>query len=341
MSAFRPPVPPPVRKPTSAGFTLVELLVVIAIIGILVSLLLPAVNGAREAARRSQCMNNIRQMAIGVLNFESANGKFPPSWNTAGGWSVQARILPYIEENVIGENVDFLNDYADAAPIGGPSGRKLNAYRIPIYLCPSEINDVVRTDNDTGEMIHYPLNYGVNMGVWFVWDPATDEGGPGAFYPNIQMKTSAYRDGLSKTICAAEVKAYTPYRRDGVLTGSLPMPSTVAELPSESDGKTRSTGHTEWVDGRTHQAGFTTLFVPNTVVSPSVANGLDIDWTNSREGKSLTSRTYAAVTARSFHTGIVNVVMMDASTRSVTDSIDPLVWQASSTRNGGDYGNQL
>ena len=116
------------------GFTLVELLVVIAIIGILVSLLLPAVNGAREAARRTQCLNNIRQLALGIINFESANGKFPPSWNTEGGWSVHARTLPYIEETVLGDNVDFMDSYKNAAPIGGPSGRKLSSFRIPIYL---------------------------------------------------------------------------------------------------------------------------------------------------------------------------------------------------------------
>ena len=66
------------HRPTRHGFTLVELLVVIAIIGVLVSLLLPAVNAAREAARRTQCINNIRQMALAVVNYESANSVFPP-----------------------------------------------------------------------------------------------------------------------------------------------------------------------------------------------------------------------------------------------------------------------
>ena len=197
----------------------------------------------------------------------------------------------------------------------------------------------MRTDN-SGQLIHYPLNYGVNMGIWFVWDPFTGEGGPGAFYPNKQLKTSSFLDGLSKTICAAEVKGYTPYQRDGRAAGNLQMPSSPAGLPAGGQSKfTPPTGHTEWVDGRTHQAGFTTLFTPNTTVSPSFASGMDIDWTNSREGKSTSARTYAAVTARSFHNGVVNVVMMDASTRGVTDTVDLLVWRALSTRNGRDFGD--
>ena len=92
------------------GFTLVELLVVIAIIGVLVGMLLPAVQSAREAARRMSCQNNLRQFGLAMLNYESGRRHFPPTGTrTSGtaGWSLHARILPYAEEQTIASQLDF------------------------------------------------------------------------------------------------------------------------------------------------------------------------------------------------------------------------------------------
>lgn len=160
------------------AFTLVELLVVIAIIAILVLLLLPAVNAAREAARRASCINNIRQLGLALINFEGTHNRFPPSRGKVGGWSIHSRLLPFLEEGVLADEIDFDAPY-DGVVTG--SGQLLSSYRVNAYLCPSEVNDRVRLSGEIPK--HYPISYGGNMGVWFVWDPVKRRGGPGVFYP--------------------------------------------------------------------------------------------------------------------------------------------------------------
>ncbi len=329
---------PPPRKPaggtarTPAGFTLVELLVVIAIIGILIALLLPAVQAAREAARRMQCSNHLKQIGLALHNFADTNRAFPSSYAGREGadWSGQARILPFLEEGAIFENIDFTQPYSSATI----NGQKLSAMRISTYLCPSEPEDKVRLSG--GVPVHYPLNYGLNLGTWFVYDPQGGRGGEGAFHPYRRLKPRDFQDGLSATLGLAEVKAYTPYFRNAALPNpSLPAgPSEICSLGG--DFKT-SSGHTEWVDGRSHQAGFTTVFTPNTkVLCTQAGREYDVDWTNQQEGKSPAVSTYAAVTARSHHPGIVNVLLMDGSVRPVSETIQRNLWQALSTRGGNE-----
>ncbi len=325
------------RRRSTIGFTLIELLVVIAIVAILVLMLLPAVNAAREAARRISCVNNIRQIGLAVLGFESAQRRFPPSRHSVGGWSAQAMLLPYLEEDVLASDLDYNQPYSQVTTF---RGEKLSSYRVPTYLCPSETQDRVRMGAD-GQPEHYPLNYGVNLGVWMVWDPATGRGGKGVFYPDSWLTAHSIRDGLSKTICMAEVKAYTPYERNAGIAGELAIPDAAEALPPGGEQKfgpprEKNTGHTEWVDGRSHQAGFTATFRPNTQVRLPRAGGRDIDWTNQQEGKSDHVRTYAAVTARSHHPGVVHVVLMDGATRAISDEIDLQVWRTAATRRGRD-----
>src|SRR5882672_7853666 len=119
------------------GFTLIELLVVIAIIGVLVALLLPAVQQAREAARRSQCKNNLKQIGLALHNYVDAFTSFPPVsvlpvGKTSEPWSAQARLLPFIEQTSLHSLIDWgASTEFTANPI-------VCATRVPIYLCPSE-----------------------------------------------------------------------------------------------------------------------------------------------------------------------------------------------------------
>ena len=345
-------IKPPARA--AAAFTLVELLVVIAIIGTLVGLLLPAVQAAREAGRRMSCQNNIRQLALAVHNHEAARRHFPPSMihvpgtifqSNNGSWGIVGRVLPYLEEGTAAVKVDL--EKAWDQPPNSTTG--VTTTRLPFAICPSEKNDVLRTKN--GAPFSAPLTYGFNFGTWFVYDPATGAGGDGAFHPNSRFKTGAFADGLSKTLCVAEVKAFTPYVRNTADPGSThpaaSPPSTPAEVAglaagSPADAKlgpatNDCTGHTEWPDGRVHHSGFTTVFTPNTRVPLAVAGIVhDIDYNSRQEGNSATVRTFAAITARSHHPGLVGVALLDGSVRSVADDVSPAVWRALGTRAGGE-----
>ena len=328
------------------GFTLIELLVVIAIIGILVGLLLPAVQAAREAARRMSCSNNLKQIVLSLHNYESAMKQLPASWTkpalTGDGWSAQARILPYLESLALDSAVNFAAGYKAAEISIAGTRYPVSSFRVPTYLCPSEVLDEQRNGDNGPE--HYPLTYATNAGVWFVYDtvnPAIEGDervGSGMFTPSRGRKFRDCLDGLSNTLAIAEVKAWTPYLRDAGITGDIDMPVSEPEICALGGSFKTNTGHTEWVDGRTHQGGFTTAFTPNTRVLCEFAGiEYDLDFTNFREGKSATGtvpRTYAAVTSRSYHTGGVTVGLMDGAVRFFTDSIDRDLWQDLSTRAG-------
>lgn len=328
------------------GFTLVELLVVITIIGILISLLLPAVQAAREAARRMQCLNNLKQIGLALHSYAAANSTFPPSFcgETVSGqnnasWSIHGRLLPYLEQgNAYGlVKLDVAWDKAENADTGVPK------MRIATYVCPSDMNDRVRVDANGNPYI-YPQTYGFNFGTWFVWDPTTKRGGDGVFHVNSRIGPEAIKDGLSNTLGAAEVKAFTSYFRNTSNPGpTVPAsPSAIAALASGASFKlgpetNQNTGHTEWCDGRVHHSGITTVFTPNTLVSYVHTDGrtYDVDY-NSRQEGDPTQPTYAAVTARSYHSDVVNSLLMDGSARPLNNAIDLTIWRALGTRAGGE-----
>lgn len=328
------------QRPGRRAFTLVELLVVIAIIGVLVALLLPAIQAAREAARRTRCKNNLKQLGLALHNYASEMRVFPPSSIVFGGstsqpWSGQSLLLPYVEGGSVYSEIDFSVGYHHAANVGLLPPYGVAATRVPVLLCPSEPQDRARPDS-VGVPQHYPLNYVLSVGAYLIFNPVNRADGGAAFAPNGHLTPASFVDGLSNTLALAEVKAYNPRFHDAV-----GIPATPPATPQQVSGTytlgswSANSGHTEWVCGRSIHNGFTTTFTPNTVV-PHVVGGAtyDIDVTSRREGVNATDPTYGIITARSYHAGIVHAVLMDGSVRPVSDSIELSAWQGLGTRAG-------
>lgn len=337
------------------AFTLIELLVVIAIIAVLIGLLLPAVQKVRESAARTQCMNNLRQLGIAMHSYIDAKKTLPPNgMYTYNGsavvgkslWSGMARILPYVDQETLYRNLDLSIPYSLQPAI--------TSKRIEVLMCPNETNDKGNGTDPVYGNKHWPLNYALNMGTWAV---LTDKAGgmnlsDGAFCHNFGNKTSSFSDGMSNTIGISEVKAFTK-RVIGTPNNVVFPPASPPPPPSSPAGvsasppfgltglslaafdPTKNFTHVEWVDGKVHETGFTTVFTPNTYV-PYTSAGMtyDVDFISATESN--LGDTFAAVTARSAHMKIVHVLFMDGAVRPVSNAVSQDTWRALGTRAGGD-----
>jgi prepilin-type N-terminal cleavage/methylation domain-containing protein/prepilin-type processing-associated H-X9-DG protein len=324
-----------------AAFTLVELLVVIAIIGVLTALLLPAIQAARESARRSSCTNNMRQVGLAMHNFMDVNKRLPANgnyvWNgsavtTTNAWSCMARILPFIEQENLFDGINFSMSYSTQTYI--------SSKRVGTFMCPSEAQDVGNgTDPNYGNK-HWPINYVANSGTWRVLTAksTTMLTGDGAFGPNKGRRAAEFTDGMSKTLACAEAKAFNNRIGGSANTATFSTPlAPPVDISTLSLGTFNPNSHThvEWVDGKVHETGFTTVFTPNTVVSYSAGGQIyDVDVVLATESNA--GDTYAAVTSRSYHPEGVNALFMDGSVRFIQNSIELVIWRAMGTREGGE-----
>lgn len=302
------------------GFTLIELLVVIAIIAVLIALLLPAVQQAREAARRTQCKNNLKQLGVALHNYHDTHGVFPaghmesgwdgPSYRHQFGWLTY--LLPFVDQSNVYNQIDFsavsLTLSAHQNPVFQPAGKTV----IETFLCPSD--PVGKVDPQWA-----PTNYMSNQGTLC---DARDRGGNGVFGHNSWMRIRDITDGTSQTIAAGEVLKgdlnVSTLRDNYIFIRNLAnagnIDSCQAYPPNASDLAT------VWLGGNPQNNMFSTNRVPNDrrydCVSPSYG------CTN--------------FAARSQHVGGAHLVFADGSVHFISENVSEEVYRSLGTRNGGE-----
>ncbi len=319
------------------GFTLIELLVVIAIIAILIALLLPAVQQAREAARRTQCRNNLKQLGIALYNYHDTFNLFPMASGNAGGpggrrHSSFVGLLPYIDQaplfNLIGgggtaASVNGTTNYFSDSFVPWDNNHRANVAKLPALLCPSDGDSSV--SGGTGR-----TNYVTNRGdtIWDhcpQWNGNGGRGLRGMFVGGQGVSgTRAVRDvtdGLSNTLAMSEIiktkSDGATLLREGAATmtydqGTLRANPSIALTQVGAGGVvsgTNGTGNrrgTRWTDAAPLFTGFTTILGPNKVTAPS--NGGD-----DRDG---------IFEPSSLHTGGVHTLMGDGAVRFISDNIN-------------------
>jgi prepilin-type N-terminal cleavage/methylation domain-containing protein len=287
-----------------SGFTLVELLVVIAIIGLLVALLLPAIQASREAARKSSCRNNLHQIGVAMHNYESAFRRFPPGYKYAAsaqgnvlGHSWTARILPFMELQSLYDVLDFKKPVYDPANI-------IREQHISTLLCPTD--DVsptgfVEMGDERFAMSCYVANFGtpdLDEDQEQVNDPVRLNRPWGPFYRNSDTKLKAIIDGTSKTLMVGE-RQNGPFRTVGAHGVHIEYESTWVGAVRDIDEPT---------DDHGHMVLFQTGHTPNHALSD------DRDVSASHSGEAL-------------------FLMCDASVHSVSETIDEKVYLAMGTMN--------
>jgi prepilin-type N-terminal cleavage/methylation domain-containing protein/prepilin-type processing-associated H-X9-DG protein len=338
------------RDPSSRrrryGFTLIELLVVIAIIGVLVALLLPAIESAREAARRTQCANNLKQIGIAAQNYYSVHQFFPvgadsKEWPTAPSgpatfpytffrWSSLVHLAQFLEEtnayNALDITVPLYTDTNGDIMSQNTAGV---AWVVPMFLCPSDSGQIVASQ-------FAPANYvacagtGVNGGSPLAAD--------GIFFANSSTRLSQVSDGATQTALFSESVLGEALSQDNPqmdykwMTLNLAYPVLTnagcngAQKWNYEDGRQFA-----WVSGEFRCALYNHYYLPNSTTPDCIG-----DIITGARNPSTNYSAYGWKAARSRHPAGVNLLMADGSVQFVLDQIDPVIWQAWGTRAGNE-----
>ncbi len=292
------------------GFTLIELLVVIAIIAILIALLLPAVQQAREAARRSSCVNNLKQIGLALHNYHDSFGVFPPgnvaSWNTGDttwygfGWTWHSKILPFVDQaplyNALSDTLGTdTGDHTGADQVQASKQTKL-----AVFMCPSHASGDL---NYSGQEGAQPSSYnGVAGSNTFNNDECDEQDdvcfrGNGIFFMNSSVSIRDISDGTTNTFLVAEV---------------------TTKLSASMDGGDRKYNFSSGGDQNPPQD------VSEYLIGMEIGTNGDPINSGSEEATG------------SFHTGGCHFLLGDGSTRFVSENINQDLYQDLSTRSGGE-----
>jgi prepilin-type N-terminal cleavage/methylation domain-containing protein/prepilin-type processing-associated H-X9-DG protein len=320
----------------SRGFTLVELLVVIAIIGILVALLLPAIQAAREAARRSDCINRLRQIVLAAHNYESSRNKIPSHGDVAyegntpvGGLSSQARLLPYMEEQSVQSLVDQDQHWRHA------NNRKALMTPLPFLRCPSgkAIELTYINVRDTGTQVenslrcHYVGNLGARPETCSAPGGSRGSGGNWSTFPeNTYKQHSCADDPLAPTTSA-------PPSSGGTAVNGVIFPLSDIDLGDVADGTSHTImfGEMSWDVGPQEPwiVGSTSNDGPGNEVSSShgvVYNAKNIRWPINLRAyineQGLFESCLTNTSLGSYHPGGTHVAMCDGSAGFLRDDVD-------------------
>ncbi|NLX97033.1 MAG: DUF1559 domain-containing protein [Rhodopirellula sp.] len=319
-------------QPRRLGFTLVELLVVITIIGVLIALLLPAVQAAREAARRCQCTNNLKQLGLALHSYHDSHKVFPlasvriyppfaPDYTQSNNVTWRARILPFMEQIPLYDKIDCwtLNYWWAAGAPANKARDEVRGTEIPAFRCPSaELTKPVAN--------WAPSNYVACTGSDATLSPTiSSECGmfrinttESAFNSRFVIRIARISDGMSNTMALSECRTGEPkalHRNDWTAC----IAGTADPAGPEEGG---SRGHA-WM-----WENYGTTWAYNAVFPPNDSRHAKYDCTSS------TGR--GAYAARSEHPGGVNVTMADGSTRFISETIHLATWQGLSTIAAGE-----
>ncbi|MBA2117801.1 DUF1559 family PulG-like putative transporter [Bremerella alba] len=331
------------RLKRPSGFTLVELLVVIAIIGVLIALLLPAVQMAREAARRMSCTNNQKQLGLALHNYHDTFLTFP-RYNQLGvvsgasssySASPHVKILPFIEQSAVYEQVktatqNFYHNASNAESL-------VQNNRISGFVCPS---DSSFPDSSRQGNCNYPFSVGSNLG----WD--VDEARQnGVFCRYKEVNFAGITDGTTNTILVGEhltgdgddsfyrvesdvVRGLSWSANESTSQGPITQASLDAAGVACENNKSNHSSYAalRWTRGTLEYAMFNTMATPNWKY-PSCMTSTNTGNHGSSKG---------IYVARSRHPGGVNFTLADGSVRFITETIDSSAYHAMGSRNGGE-----